>query len=593
MTTSMQAAEISYNLGAGTSDYGTGQSRNETYDVALHINDPALVGSKVKGVRIYFSSVEGVSATKAWLSKDVVVKSMKLSTADIETVDFEAAEGINEVAFTPYTITAEGLYVGYTLTAAKDVAKTPIRTTPVYDAEGFYIHTSGLYRSSWRSIGDEAGSLSIEVLLEGDFTDNAATAINVPEVNAVTNSQNNITFAVMNQGQNKIESIDYTITINGATADYTANLSDNPVMGFYGNRVWLAADLPMVTEKGTFSIDVNVTRVNGVANTSTTPQGSGLAKFYNFLPVKRPVCDEYTGLWCGWCTRGYVAMETMAERYGSDFIGLCFHNSDPMQIMDSSNFPITVSGFPSADMDRDLAFDPSLSNVQIAWDWYRQQFTPLAVDVAADIDGDEVKVTAYVTSPIDIDNDRYELAFVLVQDGMHNTLWGQNNYYSGRDDLRDGVMDDFIDDNSVLYDLEYNGVVIAWSGRGSIEGSLPEKLEGEVAATYDYTFDLTQCLSTYTNTKGQSLIQDRTKLKGVAMVIDKTTGFVVNANQVYVGSSTVTSIDGPATSTADVVSHTRFYDLQGRPVVTPQPGSMLIKAETLRSGEVRTRKMVY
>ena len=58
-----------YNLGEGTHDWGTGDSRNETYNVALRIADEAYVGCRVTGVRIWFTTVEGLSATRAWLSK--------------------------------------------------------------------------------------------------------------------------------------------------------------------------------------------------------------------------------------------------------------------------------------------------------------------------------------------------------------------------------------------------------------------------------------------------------------------------------------------------------------------------------------------
>ena len=230
------ATEITYNLGAGSSNYGTGQSRNETYDVALRIEDPALVGSQVKGVRIYFSSADGISDAKAWLSTELAVKSQKFTGANIETVDFTATEGFNEVTFAqPYTITSDGLYVGYSLLAAKDVAKNPIRVTSVYVPEGFYIHSSGLYRTSWHTIGDESGSLAIEVILEGDFSADAATAVNVPEVNSKTNDENSISFEVMNQGLNGIESIDYTIEVGGQTIDYHTDLT-NALPGIYGRK---------------------------------------------------------------------------------------------------------------------------------------------------------------------------------------------------------------------------------------------------------------------------------------------------------------------------------------------------------------------
>ena len=107
--------------------------------------------------------------------------------------------------------------------------------------------------------------------------------------------------------------------------------------------------------------------------------------------------------------------------------------------------------------------------------------------------------------------------------------------------------------------------------------------------SYTYTFDLNGVV----NTSGKNLVQDRSKLTGIALVIDKTTGEIVNAHQALAGTSTVTAIDRPATSPDEVVTKIQFFDLQGRRVLSPAPGSMLIRSETLRNGQVRTRKVIY
>ena len=168
------AGRAVYNLGEGTHDWGTGDSRNETYNVALRIADEAFVGCRVTGVRIWFTTVEGLSATRAWLSKELTVKSTKFAGPDVETVDFDAVDGYNEVSFShPYTITSEGIYVGYSVLAAKDVNMAPIRLTDGGSADGLFVHTSGLYRGHFYTFDGEKGALAIEVMLEGDVLQNA------------------------------------------------------------------------------------------------------------------------------------------------------------------------------------------------------------------------------------------------------------------------------------------------------------------------------------------------------------------------------------------------------------------------------------
>jgi hypothetical protein len=56
-------------------------------------------------------------------------------------------------------------------------------------------------------------------------------------------------------------------------------------------------------------------------------------------------------------------------------------------------------------------------------------------------------------------------------------------------------------------------------------------------------------------------------------------------------SSLTTAIDRPALSQDEVVTRVSYYDLQGRRVVKPQPGSLYVKAETLANGQTRTVKI--
>ncbi len=589
LTQMANAIEIPYSIGSGFYDYGTGQSRNETYDVALRIADPTLVGSKVKGVRIYFTSAQGITNAKAWMSTALEVKSQKFTGADIETVDFTAVQGFNEVAFAQsYTITAEGLYVGYSLTAEKDVATEPINVSSVFNADGFYIHSSGSYRTAWHALGEQMGSLSMEVILEGDFSADAATAINIPEVNSKTNATNKISFDVQNQGLNGVQNIDYTVEVNGQKVDYHADLS-YALPGIYGHKQSISAELPVITEKGAYAINVTIQKVNGQPNGSTNATGTGKANFYNVLPVKRPVCEEYTGLWCQWCPRGFVGMELMGEKY-EDFVGICFHNGDPMEIMSSSQYPIGISGYPSADVDRIEVIDPNFESLQTYWLSQREQFAPLAIDVETKLEGDNFKVKALVTSPLDIDNNKYLLQFFLTQDGMQHSNWQQTNAYAGRNDYKDGYMDWFCEQGTYVKGLVYNDVAIAWSGKSPIEGSLPAHFIADVAESYTYTFDLNQAVTTYSAAPGQSLVQDREKLKGVVLIIDTTTGQIVNANQAFANTST--AIEQLTTSKEDVVAHTTYYDLQGRRVESPRSG-MFVKVETLRNGKQKSRKVVF
>jgi hypothetical protein len=60
----------------------------------------------------------------------------------------------------------------------------------------------------------------------------------------------------------------------------------------------------------------------------------------------------------------------MNRLYPNDFIGVSYHNADPMEIMDSNSFPSDVAGFPDAWLDRVHETDAFAGDL----DYYSYQF---------------------------------------------------------------------------------------------------------------------------------------------------------------------------------------------------------------------------
>ena len=108
-------------------------------------------------------------------------------------------------------------------------------------------------------------------------------------------------------------------------------------------------------------------------------------------PVHRPLIEEYTGTWCGWCIRGFVGMELMRETFGDDFIGIAYHNGDAMQI--TTNYPNNVTGFPSAFLERNYSIDPLYGFGNVSGGIINDMQQMAAIEVIAGID-----VTAKWTS---------------------------------------------------------------------------------------------------------------------------------------------------------------------------------------------------
>lgn len=119
----------------------------------------------------------------------------------------------------------------------------------------------------------------------------------------------------------------------------------------------------------------------------------------------------------------------------------------------------------------------------------------------------------------------------------------------------------------------------------STDGGISKIVEADVPQTYDYSFDIRQAV----NTSGELIVQDKSQLSVVVLLLDKATGRIVNANKVCCGQSTVDAVDRPASSNAGIHS-VRYFNLQGRPAAQPRKG-IFLKAETLTDGTVRTRRV--
>ena len=420
----------------------------------------------------------------------------------------------------------------------------------------------------------------------------AATPVSAPELNLKTGQSWWSGFELVNHGNRGISRVEYTVEVDGQT--YTNEETVN-VPNIFGRYTEVPFEIPALSEKGAYPYTITVVKINGEPNEDPSPVISGVCNVYNTLPKHRSVLEEYTGTWCGYCPRGFVGLEEMNRLYPDDFIGVSYHNSDPMEI--TSQFPNTVSGYPDAWLDRVVQTDAFCGDSQYgtfgidqAWLKACSVFAPVAVEVESRWADDEtLEATAYVTFPLEHAECPYEVGFMLTQDGMTGTEsgWTQSNYYSGEEGWPES-MDEFTQGGSKVSGLVFNDVLVARSGIAGIQGSLTAPIVADVAQQCSYSFKMSDVV----NTSKENIVQDKEKLRIIALVIDTRDGSIVNANKAMAGQSSLTTgIARPALSQDEVVSRVDYYDLQGRRTVKPSQGRLYLKTETLNNGQVRTTKV--
>lgn len=255
-----------------------------------------------------------------------------------------------------------------------------------------------------------------------------------------------------------------------------------------------------------------------------------------FLPKKRIVVEEATGMWCGYCPEGIVAMETLQRLYPEEFIGIAVHVNDAMEVKGYGNVMPFPSGAPTAWVDRNVYCESLLT--PISKDGYQtyttlmggieskflerlseQAFSDVEVSGNYDDSSDNVNVDVSVRFAKRYDDCDFRVILVVTEDNVWKEGYYQTNYHAGSDKLVGGFEDL---PSLIVDDFEFNHVA-RWAGEDykGVEGSLPTTLEP--GATYDYSTSFTM----------PSSVLNPDNVKVIAMVADGSTREIMNATAAH------------------------------------------------------------
>ena len=549
-------------------DYNIGTGKAMALMAAIYIpaNHEQLGRSTIMGARIYFKSdvISTLSNLKIWISKELPSK-----IEDVEVVQSAIGNitaNANDIKFrTPYEVNNEGFYIGYYV---KSTTGFFIRSGGTDAPNTFWIGNpeAGM---AWTDLnGYRYGKLAFQVLVEnGNFPSDCATVEDFGQNMVIEGEEASIPITITNMGQNTINNISYTIATEGGSTTDEKELSVGslPLNGSKTVNVPFSSDAETKKYKKTFTI----TQVDGKPNQATSNSATGFLITLKEKQPVTPVIEEFTGTWCQWCPRGTVGMEKIHETYGDQVVQIAAHNSDPMAISAyTSIINAYCDGFPGSITDRRYNADPSFSSLKNVLETYAfKRITPAVISLSAEWDSNEQKKVVFNTTTrfsYNDDSGQYGIAFVLVEDGLKGTgsNWAQQNAYSGNGT---GDMLWWGKQGSSVSGIEYNHVAVAgWSVQNGVNNSINPTITAGENQNYSYTGSIS------TN----SLIQDKTKLKAIALLIDRTNGTIVNAAQSAIvdfetGIHTVADDNGQSSN--------EWFDLSGRKLSTSQKGINIIR----------------
>ena len=515
-------------------------------------------GTTIDGFSFYAVS-PAMQHVKVWVSKALPAKD---GQADLETKEASASvNSFNDVAFDKsYEIPDEGLYVGLSFditTLEGDNADNALLMTMTEKNREGAFWMIGPNDSKWTS---QEGNMLAKVLFGGGrFFQNRVGAYDFGQHYGVLNKTAKIPVTLSNQGANEVSSIDYTVTTEGkVSAEKHATCS---VKGFGSDIVKL--EFPADDVVGDYAKTLTITKVNGEANTSSDNTAQGTLTTMSYQPTVVPVMEEFTGTWCDWCPRGMVGLKMVNENYGDKVITISVHDDDPMEIAPYDFHKYIIYSYPSAAVNRDYIIDPYRGIFFL--DQALEEIVPGEIKVEAEWTDDkktDINIHTKTIFGMNASSAQFALGFVLVENGLKGsgTSWEQANGYSGRSGY-EGIPELYaltLMPNPIT-DMVYNHVAVdGWGVLNGVDGSVSGSFNAETPLTYS-------CLVSISS---NTLIQDKSQLSVVALLIDRNSGKIINGAQTLIGAPGSTGIQSVEYKKVDAegVNNNMMYNLNGQRV---------------------------
>lgn len=323
--------------------------------------------------------------------------------------------------------------------------------------------------------------------------------------------------------------------------------------------------------------------VNGVAYDPMTRTTRVLA----FVPKKKVVVEERTGMWCGYCPRGTVAMKTLQKNYPDQFIGIAIHaDEDPLALNAYANGVGFPDGAPTAWIDRTV-YDKDMmtrymgpggfiyttlnGGIETKFQEHLAASMPMGeVSVSAELVNGKINMTTSTRFAVGEENAAYRLALVITEDHVWKPGYYQVNYFANSGESLEGYenLPKAITEN---YEFNHVARVIydAWNG-------IPNSIPASIAAGEEYT---------YTRTVAKPMaILNPANVHIVAMIIDTRTGAIVNGDSVPLVKSGIEGVGADSTG-SPLISATP----QGVKAIAAAPGEAIQLTVCNLSGAVVAR----
>lgn len=579
----------------GNTIYNTmGYQYRGRYDQAVKVEHPTLTGMKVVGMRVRRLGYNGMGNYNGWISAELGDEGPSERTYG--SLD---ADGNLYISFAePAEVPAEGLYVGYSMDSlypddswaqAKpefSAGQLPfIENAKLLPGACWTRYTGGY---GWEDYADFAGyGAPITVYLTGQTQpDNMMVASMEGNTLTLKDAPLSFDFEVANCGSNPVDEITYSYTIDGVRTQKELKLPE-PMERVLARTRTLSIDLGDAPDtQGRRDITFSIDKVNGEPNSCLASSLTFPLSVLDYAPHHRPLMEEATGTWCGYCPRGALGMRELAKAFGDDYIGASYHNGDNLTV--TEYYPWDADGLPGSAIDRNTGnIDPFFGSAAdgadggrdmgIADDFRaaRAALAPCDIDIASSwADEAHTALQAEATLYFALDDPRpdYKIGYLLVADGYTfpgDKNWTQANYFSGEDHAG-SMLQEYAELPDHIMDYVWDDVVIDATAAFGVDESVPGPVKLGEPVKHRYTFQTASSPSLY---GGYDLMERRDAARVIAFVVDGG-GRVLNARMAAAGQAT--GIQGIEACGSDAgASAPVYYNLQGQRLSGPQRGIVI------------------
>lgn len=450
----------------------------------------------------------------------------------------------------PYTIDGSGLFCVVEMTAkyasyfgAMGASKETIMPGACW------LNNGNGWEDLYYTYGSEASGLAIQTIIVGGTSVIDAKLSGIKSTPVAIGEDITLTGKLQNISAAPIEEYELSWSHDGEGLSSTKSFTQHIEVG---SSVDFSLTIPGFETAKLHNVRLSVTKVNGqpdaIADNSTVdvPVAVTARKY-----ARNVVLEEVTGTWCGFCPRGFAAIDYMKENYGTQFIPISIHTDDPMAFPNQRYAPLLVglSTAPSGLINRNSSLYTSM-DLAVVERFYKQEQASCIADISCtatyDASSDEVTVVTSTEFGYDFTQADYRIAYVVLEDNVGP--YAQQNFYAGGSQ---GYMYGWESKAATVrmtYDDVARDLLPAYTG---LEGSVPSTVAGGETYAHSHTFQLPLNVDNPDN------------VRIVALLLNPTTAEIINACQSNLVHSDITSLPSPLTVPNQPSTS---YDLQGRTV---------------------------